>query len=162
MRRRRRRILVPCFANAKPLPEAGNNYLGSECDHLPEAGNIYISIHSSAHTSAYSLWAPPKAANVAKLTRRRRCRNSLSLSPPPLREFIRIRSPNIKEERERESLLGYEALTPCHITPQREREKERERKREREKKSERESESARECEVLLTIKKAQKVGRETE
>ncbi len=31
------RILLPCFANAKPLPEAGNNYLGSECDHLPEA-----------------------------------------------------------------------------------------------------------------------------
>jgi hypothetical protein len=46
----RRRILLPCFANAKPLPEAGNNnYLGSECDHLPEEGNIYISIHSSAH-----------------------------------------------------------------------------------------------------------------
>ena len=61
----RRRILLPCFANAKPLPEAGNNYLGSECDHLPEAGNICISIHSSAHPSAYSLWAPPKAANVA-------------------------------------------------------------------------------------------------
>ena len=39
VRRRRRRILLPCFANAKPLPEAGNNYLGSECDHLPEAGN---------------------------------------------------------------------------------------------------------------------------
>jgi hypothetical protein len=39
-RHRRRRILLPCFANAKPLPEAGNNnYLGSECDHLPEAGN---------------------------------------------------------------------------------------------------------------------------
>jgi hypothetical protein len=38
VRRRRRRILLPCFANAKPLPEAGNNnYLGSECDHLPEA-----------------------------------------------------------------------------------------------------------------------------
>jgi hypothetical protein len=54
VRRRRRRILLPCFANAKPLPEAGNNYLGSECDHLPGAGNIYISIHSSAHPSAYS------------------------------------------------------------------------------------------------------------
>jgi hypothetical protein len=40
VRRRRRRILLPCFANAKPLPEAGNNnYLGSEGDHLPEAGN---------------------------------------------------------------------------------------------------------------------------
>ena len=60
VRRRRRRILLPCFANAKLLPEAGNNYLGSECDHLPEAGNIYISIHSSAHTSAYSLWAPER------------------------------------------------------------------------------------------------------
>jgi hypothetical protein len=64
------------FANAKPLPdapEAGkNNYLGSECDHLPEAGNIYIGIHPSAHTSAYSLWAPPKAVNVAKLIHRRR------------------------------------------------------------------------------------------
>jgi hypothetical protein len=72
VRRRRRRILLPCFANANPLPEAGNNSLGSECDHLPEAGNIYISIHSSAHPSAYSLWAPPKAANVAKLIRRRR------------------------------------------------------------------------------------------
>jgi hypothetical protein len=64
----RRRILLPCFANAKPLPEAGNNnylgsecdhlpeagnnnYLGSECDHLPEAGNIYIGIHSSTHPS---------------------------------------------------------------------------------------------------------------
>jgi hypothetical protein len=45
MRRLRRRILLPCFANAKPLPEAGNNYLGSECDHLPEAGNMYIGIH---------------------------------------------------------------------------------------------------------------------
>jgi hypothetical protein len=27
-------------------PEAGNNYLGSECDHLPEAGNIYIGVAS--------------------------------------------------------------------------------------------------------------------
>ena len=73
VRRRKRRILLPCFANAKPLPEAGNNnYLGSECDHLPEAGNMYNGIQSSAHTSAYSLWAPPKAANVAKLIRRRR------------------------------------------------------------------------------------------
>ena len=73
VRRRRRRILLPCFANAKPLPEAGNkNYLGSECDHLPEAGNIYIGIHPSVHPSAYSLWAPPKAANVAKLIHRRR------------------------------------------------------------------------------------------
>jgi len=35
--------LLPGFANAKPLPEAGNNdYLGSECDYLPEADNIYI------------------------------------------------------------------------------------------------------------------------
>ena len=84
VRRRRRRILLPCFANAKPLPEAGNNYLGSECDHLPEAGNIYISIHSSAHPSAYSLWAPP---NVAKLIRRRRISlkrdNHLEPIPPP-------------------------------------------------------------------------------
>jgi hypothetical protein len=40
LRRRRRRILLACFANAKPLPEAGNNYLGSECDHLPEAGIV--------------------------------------------------------------------------------------------------------------------------
>jgi hypothetical protein len=73
VRSRWRRILLPCFANAKPLPEAGNNnYLVSECDHLPEAGNIYIGIHPSVHTSVYSLWAPPKAANVAKLIRRRR------------------------------------------------------------------------------------------
>jgi hypothetical protein len=51
VRRRRRRILLPCLANAKPLPEAGNNnYLMSECNHLPEAGNIYIGIHPSAHT----------------------------------------------------------------------------------------------------------------
>jgi hypothetical protein len=28
--------------------------------------------YPSAHTSPYSLWAPPKAANVAKLIRRRR------------------------------------------------------------------------------------------
>ena len=50
VRRRRRRILLPCFANAKPLPEAGNNnYLGSECDHLPEAGNIYIYGYPSIH-----------------------------------------------------------------------------------------------------------------
>jgi hypothetical protein len=48
------RILLHCCANAKPLPEAGNNYLGSECDHLPEAGNIYISIHPSAHPSAHT------------------------------------------------------------------------------------------------------------
>ena len=33
---------LPCFANAKPLPEAGNNYLGSECNHLPEAANNYL------------------------------------------------------------------------------------------------------------------------
>jgi hypothetical protein len=45
-----RRILLPCFANAKPLPEAGNNYLGSECAHLPEADKIYIGIHPSTHT----------------------------------------------------------------------------------------------------------------
>ncbi len=76
VRSRRRRILLPFFANAKPLPEAGNNnYLGSECDHLPEAGNICIGIHPSVnkqhhlslHTSAYSLWAPPKAANALRL-----------------------------------------------------------------------------------------------
>jgi hypothetical protein len=55
VRRRRRRILLPCFENAKPLPEAGNNnYLGSECDHLPEAGKIYIGIHPSAHPSAHT------------------------------------------------------------------------------------------------------------
>ena len=60
MRRRRRRILLPCFANAKPLPESGNNnYLGSECLHLPEAGYIYIGIR-------------PYLGNVAKLIRRRR------------------------------------------------------------------------------------------
>ena len=35
----RRRILLPCFANAKPLPEAGN---------------IYIGIHPSAHPSAHT------------------------------------------------------------------------------------------------------------
>ena len=33
--------LITLFANAKPLPEAGN-YLGSECDLLPEAGNNYL------------------------------------------------------------------------------------------------------------------------
>jgi hypothetical protein len=66
VRRRRRRILLPCFANAKPLPEAGNNnYLGSECDHLPEAGNIYIGIHPMRS-------ARPYLGNVAKLIRRRR------------------------------------------------------------------------------------------
>jgi hypothetical protein len=36
---------LPCFANTKPLLEAGNNYLGSECDHLPEAGNVAKLIH---------------------------------------------------------------------------------------------------------------------
>ena len=66
MRRRRRRILLPCFANAKPLPEAGNNnYLGSECDHLPKAGNIYIGIHPMRS-------ARPYLGNVARLIRRRR------------------------------------------------------------------------------------------
>jgi hypothetical protein len=68
VRRRRRRILLPCFANAKPLPEAGNNnYLGSEWDHLPEAGNIYI--------YCYPFLRPPirpYLGNVAKLIRRRR------------------------------------------------------------------------------------------
>jgi hypothetical protein len=84
LRRRRRRILLACFANAKPLPEAGNNYLGSECDHLPEAVNIYIGIHSSAHPSAHTLWAPPKAANVAKLIRRRRISLKRDNHPPTL------------------------------------------------------------------------------
>jgi hypothetical protein len=46
--------LLPCFANAKPLPEAGNNnYLGSECDHLPEAGNTYIGIHPMRSARPY-------------------------------------------------------------------------------------------------------------
>jgi hypothetical protein len=60
VRRRRRRIVLPCFANANPLPEAGNNnYLGSECDYLPEAGNniYWYPSYANAHTSAYSLWA---------------------------------------------------------------------------------------------------------
>jgi hypothetical protein len=48
--------LLPCFANAKPLPEAGNkNYLGSECDHLPEAGNIYIGTHPMRSAHPYLL-----------------------------------------------------------------------------------------------------------
>ena len=48
MRRRRRRILLPCFANAKPLPEAGNNnYLGSANATTCRRQAIYIlvSIH---------------------------------------------------------------------------------------------------------------------
>ena len=37
------------------MPEAGNNYLGSECDHQPEAGNI----HGFSHLRPY-------LGNVAK------------------------------------------------------------------------------------------------
>jgi len=68
LRRRRRRILVPCFANAKPLPETGNNYLGSECDHLPPAGNIIR----------------PYLGDVAKLIRRRPISLKRDNHPPTL------------------------------------------------------------------------------
>jgi len=68
----RHRYCTYRFAIPPPIPPLIHDcaygafyYLGSECDHLPPAGNIYIGIHPSAHTSAYSLWAPPKAANVA-------------------------------------------------------------------------------------------------
>jgi hypothetical protein len=53
---------LPCFANTKPLLEAGNNYLGSECDHLPEAGNNIYRYPSIS----------PYLGNVAKLIHRRR------------------------------------------------------------------------------------------
>ena len=63
VRRRRRRILLPCFANATPLPEAGirsqgnyiDNYLGSECDHLPrQAIYILVSIRPYLHTHTHT------------------------------------------------------------------------------------------------------------
>jgi hypothetical protein len=32
---------ITLFCDAKPLPEAGNNYLGSECDHLKSCPHAF-------------------------------------------------------------------------------------------------------------------------